>query len=86
MGDCFFLGTGRDGLLADEDVEGLFALLPEEGLLCVFVPAPEGRSEVEEGRLCAVDELPEEGRPEAGLLASADAVCLDAEPVSGLLA
>lgn len=58
-------GTGRDGLLADEDEEGLFALLPEDGLLCVFVPVPEGRPE--EGRLCALEELPEET-----LLCSAD--------------
>lgn len=71
-------GTGRDGLLADEDEEGLFALLPEDGLLCVFVPVPEGRPE--EGRLCALEELPEEGRDDAdeGLLVSPEEVLLSA--------
>ena len=53
MGDCFFLGTGRDGLLADEDEEGLFALLPEdEDGLFALLP--------EDGLLCVEEELPVE--------------------------
>ena len=70
------MGTGRAGLLAEDEEEGLFALL-WEGLLCALDELPwEGRLagfEEDEGLLVSPDEgllsagLDEAGLDEAGL-------------------
>ena len=77
------MGTGRVGLLVDEeDVVGLFALLLCEGLLCVLDELPcVGRlvaPEEDEGLLAS----PDEGLEEEGL----DAAVLSEElPCTGRL-